>query len=38
MKGIVYLLGFAHIAICSYLILYTRRSVAALEGWFRLPA
>jgi len=35
MKGIVYLLGFGHIAICSYLILYTRRSVAALKSWFK---
>ena len=35
MKMIVYLLGFGHIAICSCLILYTRGTVAAIEGGFR---
>jgi uncharacterized protein YjeT (DUF2065 family) len=34
MKVIVYLLGFGHIAICSYLILYTRETVDAVKGWF----
>lgn len=32
MKAIVYLLGFGHIAIGSYLILYTRKTVDALKG------
>jgi len=35
MKGIVYLLGFGHIAICSYWVLYTRQTVAALKGGFQ---
>jgi uncharacterized protein YjeT (DUF2065 family) len=32
MKGIVYLLGFGHIALCTYLILYTKESVNLLKG------
>ena len=35
MKVIVYLLGFGHIAISSYLILHTRETVDSLKGWFR---
>ena len=35
MKVIVYLLGFGHIAICSCLILYTKETVATLNGWFQ---
>ena len=34
MKVIVYLLGFSHIAICTYLILYTKESVSFLKGLF----
>ena len=33
MKVIVYLLGFGHIAICSFWILYTRETVDAIKGW-----
>lgn len=32
MKAVVYLLGFGHIAVCSYLILHTKQTVDALEG------
>ena len=35
MKVIVYLLGFGHIAICSFWILYTRETVDAIKGWFQ---
>jgi hypothetical protein len=35
MKGIVYLLGFGHIALGSYLILYTAATVNTLNGWFK---
>jgi len=31
MKVIVYLLGFSHIAACTYLILYTKTTVDALK-------
>ena len=34
MKAIVYLLGFGHIAIFTYLILNTRKTVDALDGLF----
>ena len=34
MKVIVYLLGFSYIAICSFLILYTRETVNAFKTWF----
>lgn len=34
MKVIVYLLGFMYIAICSFLILYTRETVNAFNKWF----
>ena len=34
MKAIVYLLGFGHIALCTYLILYTRDSLGLLKGLF----
>lgn len=34
MKGIVYLLGFAHIAVCTYLILYTKEFVNLMKGFF----
>ena len=34
MKAIVYLLGFGHIAVCTYLILYTRESLDTLKGMF----
>jgi hypothetical protein len=35
MKVIAYLLGFGHIALCTWLILYTRESIAALKAMFR---
>jgi hypothetical protein len=35
MKVIVYLLGFGHIAVCAYLILFTREAGNALKGWVR---
>jgi uncharacterized protein YjeT (DUF2065 family) len=35
MKVIVSLLGFGHIAVCSFLILYTRQTVDALHGWLQ---
>ena len=35
MKMIVYLLGFGHITLCSYLILYTQESLDVLKGMFR---
>ena len=35
MKVIAYLLGFGHIALCSYLILYPRESIAALKALFQ---
>jgi len=35
MKAIVYLLGFGHIAICTYLILYTRTTINALKRLFQ---
>jgi len=34
MNVIVYLLGFGHIALCTYLILYTKESVDAMKGMF----
>ena len=34
MKVIVYLLGFSHIALSTYLILYTKESVSFLKGMF----
>jgi hypothetical protein len=34
MKVIVYLLGFGHIALCSYLILYTSKSISSLKSMF----
>lgn len=34
MKVIVYLLGFGHIALCTYLILYTTESINILKGLF----
>ena len=34
MKAIVYLLGFGHIALCTYLILCTRETVDSLKGMF----
>ena len=36
MKVIVYLLGFGHIAICSFLILHTRKTVDTFKDWFRI--
>ena len=35
MKIIVYLLGFGYIAMCSYLILYTKQTVDVLKGLFQ---
>lgn len=35
MKVIVYLLGFGHIALCTYLILYTRESLDILKDMFQ---
>jgi hypothetical protein len=35
MKVIVYLLGFGHIAVCAYLILFTREAGNTLKGWVR---
>lgn len=35
MKVIIYLLGFGHIAISTFLILYTRETVAAFQGLFQ---
>lgn len=35
MKVIIYLLGFGHIAISTFLILYTRETVAAIQGLFQ---
>ena len=35
MKVIVYLIGFSHIALCTYLILHTRETVDALKGMFQ---
>jgi uncharacterized protein YjeT (DUF2065 family) len=35
MKVIVYLLGFGHIVLCTFLILYTRESIDTLKGIFR---
>jgi hypothetical protein len=34
MKVIVYLLGFGHIALCTYLILYTKESIDFIKGLF----
>jgi len=34
MKVIVYLLGFGHIAVCTYLILYTSKSISSLKSMF----
>ena len=34
MKVIVYLLGFSHIALCSYLIIYTKESINFIKGLF----
>ena len=35
MKVIVYLLGFGHIVLCTFLILYTRESIATLKSMFQ---
>jgi uncharacterized protein YjeT (DUF2065 family) len=35
MKVIVYLLGFGHIAVSSFLILYARETVGTVKGWFQ---
>jgi len=35
MKMIVYLLGFSHIALCAYLILYTKESINFIKSLFK---